>query len=57
MYNLIERKDGRVVLTDDAPKDGETILQEINAKTWLQARAKVKMYLVVHNPGYGYIRR
>ena len=57
MYNLIERKDGRVVLTDDAPKAGEELLQEINASTWLQARAKVKMHLVVHNPGYGYIRR
>lgn len=57
MYNLLERKDGRVVLTNEAPKNGENVLQIIEASTWLKARAKVKMYLVAHNPGYGYIRR
>ena len=57
MYNLIEREDGRVVLTNEAPKKGEVVIQEISARTWLQARAKVKMHLVFHNPGYGYFRR
>lgn len=57
-YLLIERADKRVVLepTRDL-KEGESVLQTLMHKTWLEARLKVKEENLYQDYGKGWYRR
>lgn len=54
-YILSKKEDGRVVLDTIAHSDA--VLQEIKARTWLDAREKVNELQLWHNPGYGWFER
>lgn len=56
MYYVATLKTGRVVLTQNPEQDG-SILQDISAASWLDAREKVKEKGLWHNPGYGWFER
>lgn len=57
-YILIEKEDTRVILISDRVlKEGETLLQSIDAPSWVDARIKVKEKTLYQNPGYGWFRR
>lgn len=52
-FHLIERADGRVVLSNKLEK-GSHLIRDIKAENWKAARATIPADEFFHDPGHGY---